>query len=126
MTRRDALQAFAAGAAGFPQILKGQAKRPNILFVMTDDQRYDAMSCAGNKFLKTPSMDRIAEGGVRFGNAFVTNALCSPSRATIVTGLYSHAHGVTTNSGASHRLRPDQITFPMLLQKAGYYTALIG
>jgi arylsulfatase A-like enzyme len=123
MTRRTALQTF---AAGFPQILRGQTRRPNILFLMTDDQRYDAMSCAGNQILRTPNMDRIAEGGVRFTEGFVSNALCSPSRATIVTGLYSHAHGVTTNGGATHRLRPDQVTFPMLLQKAGYHTALVG
>jgi len=126
MTRRTALQTIAASAAGFPQILRAQNRPPNILFVMTDDQRYDAMSCAGNQILKTPNMDRIAQGGVRFTQAFATNALCSPSRATIVTGLYSHAHGVTTNGPDHHRLRPDQITFPMLLQKAGYFTALVG
>ena len=124
MTRRTALQTL---AAGFPSLAVGQAnRRPNFLFVMTDDQRYDAMSCAGNRVLKTPNMDRIAEGGVRFTDAFVTNALCSPSRATIVTGLYSHTHGVTTNGGATHHLRPNQVTFPMLLQQSGYYTALVG
>jgi len=101
-------------------------KRPNVLFVMTDDQRHDAMSCAGNLILRTPNMDRLAREGTRFTEAFVTNSLCSPSRATIVTGLYSHAHGVTTNGGKTHRLRPDQVTFPGLLQKAGYYTALTG
>jgi arylsulfatase A-like enzyme len=114
--------------AAFPNILRGQQqRRPNILFVMTDDQRYDAMSCAGNAYLKTPNMDRVAEGGVRFKNAFVTNALCSPSRATIVTGLYSHTHGCTTNDGGPRqRLRPDQVTYPMLLRNSGYYTALVG
>jgi arylsulfatase A-like enzyme len=125
MTRRSALQTL-AGAAALPQLLRGQKNRPNILFVMTDDQRYDAMSCAGNPFLKTPNMDRLASEGVRFRQAFATDALCSPSRATIVTGLYSHAHGVTTNEGSHQKLRPDQVTFPMLLQQAGYYTALLG
>ncbi|MFN0170651.1 MAG: sulfatase [Bryobacteraceae bacterium] len=123
LTRRTAL---AAVAAAFPRIGRPQQRRPNVLFVMTDDQRYDAMSCAGNRFLQTPNMDRIAHEGVRFQNAFVTNSLCSPSRATIVTGLYSHAHGVTTNGGTSHRLRPDQVTFPMLLRQSGYFTSLIG
>ena len=123
MTRRAAI---GAAALGFPAILRPQTRRPNVKFFMTDDQRWDAMSCAGNRILKTPNMDRIAEGGVRFQDAFVSNALCSPSRGTIVTGLYSHAHGVTTNSGASHHLRPDVPTYPELLQKAGYYTTLIG
>src|SRR5262245_61936089 len=122
MTRRQLLST----AAAFPFISNAQAKRPNFLFVMTDDQRFDAMSCAGNRILKTPNMDRIAAEGVRFREAFVTNSLCSPSRATIVTGLYSHAHGVTTNGGATHRLRPDIPTFPGLLRQAGYYTALVG
>lgn len=124
MTRRSALKSFAA--AGFPYIANAQARRPNFLFVMTDDQRWDAMSCAGNRILRTPNMDRLAEEGVRFTEAFVTNALCSPSRGSILTGLYSHAHGVTTNAGKSHYFRPGIVTFPMLLQKAGYYTAVVG
>jgi len=115
-----------AAAAGFPHIARPQHRRPNVLFVMTDDQRWDAMSCAGNRILRTPNMDRLAAEGVRFAEAFVTNALCSPSRGTILTGLYSHAHGVTTNGGLSHYFRPGQIIFPALLQQAGYYTALLG
>ena len=125
MTRRDVIRA-ASAAVGFPYISQAQVRRPNILFVMTDDQRWDAMSCAGNKILRTPHMDRLAREGVRFTEAFVTNALCSPSRGTILTGLYSHAHGVTTNSGKSHYLREGLATFPRLLQQAGYYTALVG
>ena len=131
MTRRSALRAVAAAAASLPRGLLAQPRRPNILFFMTDDQRWDAMSCAGNNLLRTPNMDRIAAGGVRFEQAFVTNALCSPSRACVLTGLYSHAHGVTTNGdGPDFRnqrgLLPDQVTFPKLLQQAGYYTALAG
>lgn len=122
MTRRTALGTL----AGFPFILRAQKRRPNILFLMTDDQRFDAMSCAGNRILQTPNMDRIARDGVRFSQAFVSDSLCSPSRATIVTGIYSHAHGVRTNGRDYHTLRPDQVTFPMLLQKAGYHTALVG
>lgn len=125
MTRRGAVRALAAAAA--PAILRSAAaRRPNVLFFMTDDQRYDAMSCAGHPVLKTPHMDRIAAEGMRFTEAFVTNALCSPSRGTIVTGLYSHAHGVRTNGGDSHRLRPGVPTFPALLRRAGYHTALSG
>lgn len=127
MTRRDALRTLGgAAAAGFPHIAKPQMKRPNVLFVMTDDQRWDAMSCAGNRILRTPNMDRVAEGGVRFSEAFVTNSLCSPSRGTILTGLYSHTHGVTTNERGSHYFRVGTVNFPMLLQEAGYYTALVG
>jgi arylsulfatase A-like enzyme len=104
---------------------------PNIIFVMTDDQRHDAMSAAGNAILKTPNMDRLAKQGVRFTQAFVTNALCAPSRASILTGLYSHGHGVLSNgAGPAFRnqpgLRDDQLTFVHLLRQAGYYTSLVG
>ena len=124
MNRRTALKTLAASA--FPHISRAQTRRPNILFVMTDDQRWDAMSCAGNAILRTSNMDRLAEEGCRFTDAFVTNALCSPSRGTILTGIYTHSHGVTTNGGQSHYFRPGVVTFPMLLQKAGYYTAMVG
>ena len=126
ITRRRLLGAAASVAGGFPHIANAQMRRPNILFVMTDDQRWDAMSCAGNRVLRTPNMDRVAEEGVRFTEAFATNALCSPSRGCILTGLYSHAHGVTTNGGKSHYFRPGIVTFPRLLQQAGYYSAVVG
>ncbi|MCP5116754.1 MAG: sulfatase-like hydrolase/transferase, partial [bacterium] len=122
MTRRE----WVASLAGFPAILKARDKRPNFLFFMCDDQRHDALSCAGNRILQTPHMDRLAGEGVRFSQAFVSNSLCSPSRGTIVTGLYSHAHGVTWNTGPHTRLKPGLPTFPTLLQKTGYYTALNG
>lgn len=122
MTRRTALKA----AAGFPAILSAQNRKPNVLFIMTDDQRWDAMSCAGNKILKTPNMDRLAAGGARFTEAFATNPLCSPSRGTILTGLHTHAHGVTTNTKGSHTFKPGVITYPMLLQKAGYFSGMVG
>jgi arylsulfatase A-like enzyme len=124
MNRRTALQTL---AAGFPALLSSHAnRRPNVIFMMTDDQRWDAMSCAGNPILKTPNLDRLAAGGVRFTEAFATNPLCSPSRGTILTGLHTHAHGVTTNGGASHRFKPGVVTYPQLLQEAGYYSAMIG
>ncbi len=122
MDRRTALKTI----AGFPAILRAQTQRPNVIFMMTDDQRWDAMSCAGNQILKTPNLDRIASGGVRFTEAFVTNPLCSPSRGTILTGLHTHAHGVTTNAGASHHFKPGAVTYPMLQRQAGYYTAMVG
>ena len=70
--------------------------RPNIIFVLTDDQRYDAVGFL-NEEIRTPNMDRLAAEGVHFRNAFVTTSLCSPSRASILTGLYAHAHGVVDN-----------------------------
>ena len=133
-SRREALQMLAAAIGSFP--LRAAAPRrpqgvPNVLFIMTDDQRQDAMSAYGNRILITPNMDRIAAGGVRFTEAFVTNSLCAPSRASILTGLYSHAHGVITNGGGpvyynQAGLRPEQLTFVHLLRQAGYHTALVG
>lgn len=98
--------------------------RPNILFILTDDQRWDAMSCMDHPFLRTPSIDRLAAEGVRFENAFVTTSLCSPSRASFLTGVYAHRHGVVTN--AKNDPAPAFLTFPHLLQQAGYETAFIG
>jgi N-acetylglucosamine-6-sulfatase len=99
------------------------AKPRNILFILVDDQRYDAMSCMGHPFLKTPAADSLAAGGVRFANAFVTSSLCSPSRASILTGLYAHTHRVVDNQS---EMPADLVLFPQLLQKAGYRTAFIG
>jgi len=100
------------------------AERPNIVFILTDDQRYDAMGCVGHPWLKTPHMDRLAREGVMFKNAFVTTSLCSPSRGSFLTGCYAHSHEVFRNNGVD----PNSVvpTFPQLLQKAGYETAFIG
>jgi len=100
------------------------AGRPNIVFILTDDQRYDAMGCAGHPWLKTPHMDSLAREGVMFRNAFVTTSLCSPSRGSFLTGCYAHRHEVFKNNG----VYPEKSvsTFPELLQKAEYETAFIG
>jgi len=90
-------------------------KRPNFVFFLTDDQRWDGMSCAGNNIIKTPNMDRISQGGFRFTNMFVTTSLCGPSRASILTGKYAHNHGVRRN-GMS--LSPEQKTFLEILREA--------
>jgi len=100
------------------------AERPNFVIMMTDDQRADSMSCAGNKILKTPNMDRIAREGVRFTNMFVTNSLCAPSRATLLSGLYSHSHGVIDNK--DRPIAKDQTLLPDLLREAGYEVAFCG
>lgn len=106
-----------------PALAAEPAKRPNILVILTDDHRYDAMGFLDHPFLKTPHLDRLAKEGVHFENAVVTTSLCSPSRASILTGLYAHHHGVVDN----YKPLPDGLVyFPSYLQKAGYKTAFIG
>mgnify|MGYP002853478504 CR=1 FL=1 len=99
------------------------AGRPNIVFMFTDDHASHALSCYGSRINRTPHLDRIAQEGMLFRNCFCTNSICAPSRAVILTGKHSHLNGVLDN-----RLRFDgaQQTFPKLLQKAGYQTAMIG
>ncbi|MBM3783932.1 MAG: sulfatase [Acidobacteria bacterium] len=103
--------------------------RPNILFVMTDDHAAGHVGCYGNRLVKTPNIDRLAAEGVRFANAFVTNSLCAPSRATILTGAYSHLHGIRGNSemkGQVENINRQMKTYPEVLQAAGYRTGIVG
>lgn len=97
--------------------------RPNILFVLTDDLRWNAPGYAGNTSVNTPNIDRIAREGVNFQNAFCTTSLCSPSRASILSGVYAHRHGVTDNFT---EYPASMESFPQVLQAAGYETAYIG
>ena len=97
--------------------------RPNILFIMSDDHASHAISCYGSRINRTPHLDRIAEGGMRFNNCFCTNSICTPSRAVILTGTYNHINGVTTLAST---LDGRQVTMPKLLQSAGYQTAIVG
>ncbi len=99
--------------------------RPNFVIMMCDDQRWDAMSLAGNTVLKTPNMDRIGREGIVFRNAFVTNSLCGPSRATILTGTYSHSNGMIDNRPKTE-IRPDAPWLPDLLRGSGYEVAFCG
>lgn len=115
---------FAALALLVAGPLMAAPNRPNIVVMMTDDQRFDFLSSAGHPFIKTPNMDRIGREGAMFKNMFVTNALCAPSRATLMTGLYSHANGVKDNMGS--KLREDVAWMPDLLRKAGYEVGFIG
>ena len=96
--------------------------KKNIIFILTDDQRFDELGFM-NPVLETPNMDRLAHDGVHFKNTFVTTSLCSPSRATILTGQYMHSHGVVDNNKPG---KAGAIYFPSYLQKAGYETAFIG
>lgn len=97
--------------------------KPNIVYIMSDDHAAQAISCYGSKLNKTPNIDRIAEEGARFDRVYCTNALCAPSRATILTGNYSHVNGVR---GLSDDFDGRQQTFPKLMQREGYQTAIIG
>ncbi len=105
------------------QMTGAKAKRPNIIFIMTDDHASHALSCYGSKINKTPNLDRIAKEGMLFKNSFCTNSICAPCRAVILTSKYSHLNGVIDNR---KRFDGSQQTFPKLLQKAGYQTAMIG
>jgi N-acetylglucosamine-6-sulfatase len=99
--------------------------RPNIVFILVDDLRWDDLACTGHPFVQSPHIDRIAHEGARFTNAFAATPLCSPSRASILTGLYAHTHGVRDNTNhdeLSHRLD----TFLKRLHDAGYTTAFLG
>ena len=98
-------------------------QRPNILFIMSDDHAYQAISAYSDHLIQTPNIDRIANDGMLFTNACVTNSICAPSRATILTGKHTHINGKINN------LMPfdtSQVTFPQLFQNAGYQTAMFG
>jgi len=119
LNRRQALASLTA------PLLAQSSARPNFVFVLVDDLRWDALGCTGLSWMKSPHIDRIAREGITFRNAFVTTPLCSPARASFLTGHYVHHHGVRGNSdnnALSHKL----VTFPALLAKAGYDTAYVG
>ena len=99
------------------------ANRPNVLFILCDDLRPDALGSYGSKHVRTPHIDALARGGVRFANAFCTTSLCSPSRASILTGVYAHRHGVRDNFTELPAAFPH---WPGRLQKSGYATAYLG
>ena len=102
---------------------KKAIERPNILFIMSDDHAYQAISAYSDKLIKTPNIDRLSDEGILFTNACVANSICAPSRATILTGKHTHINGKIDN-----RMPFDttQVTFPQLFQNAGYTTAMYG
>ena len=118
------ITAQGAEQLNLPAVAKRDGVKPrNVIFILTDDHRYDAMRFMGHPFLETPHMDSMAKNGVHLKNAFVTTSLCSPSRASILTGLYTHKHRVIDNN---RLVPPGTIFFPQYLQRAGYSTAFIG
>ena len=98
-----------------------EQKPKNIIYILTDDQRFDELGFM-NPVIETPHMDELAEKGIHFKNTFVTTALCSPSRATILTGQYMHSHGVVDNNAPA---KEGTIYFPAYLQQVGYETAFL-
>ncbi|TAJ15658.1 DUF4976 domain-containing protein [Marinilabiliaceae bacterium JC017] len=118
------LMVMAAGALASCSQSKQQAQaHPNIVFIMTDDHSLQTFSTYDDRFIKTPNLDRIAQEGAVFRNSFVSNSICSPSRAVMLTGKHSHVNGQVHNGCV---FDGSQQTFPKLLQAAGYQTSLIG
>ena len=115
-----------AGLSGFDCVaayMGSQEEKANIVFILSDNFRWDCMGFMGHPFIETPALDRLAEEGIVFSNAFNTTSLCSPSRATILTGTYAHTHGVLNNHTP---WTGQKATFLEYLKKAGYETAFIG
>ena len=133
-TRRDFLQGSLAVAGTVLTATvatplasaEAKPKRPNLVFFFGEGQRADALSIAGHPILKTPNHDRIGSEGVRFRNAFCTNALCAPARAVALTGLYSKTSGALANADANKPLPADIPIFTDLLRAAGYEVAILG
>ena len=103
---------------------KATEQRPNIIFIMSDDHAYQAISAYGDGLNRTPNIDLLAKEGMIFNRAFVNNSLCAPSRAAILTGKYSNLNGIKGNG--NEVFDGSQETFPKLLHQAGYQTAMIG
>src|SRR5918993_4692260 len=102
---------------------KQETGRPNIIYIMSDDHAYQAISAYGHGLNHTPNIDKLAEQGVLFKRAFVTNSICGPSRAVMLTGKHSHINGFRDNHS---RFNGDQPTVAKYLKASGYQTALVG
>ena len=104
---------------------KDDLKKPNIIFFLADDMRWDVMGCAGNKIIQTPNLDKLADKGVKFDNAFVTTSVCCCSRASILTGQYVARHGIN-DFNTSFSNEAFALTYPMLLKDVNYQVGFIG
>ncbi|MGH9722917.1 MAG: sulfatase family protein, partial [Bryobacteraceae bacterium] len=120
ITRRELALGSAGAAAALAQ---GARRRPNILFVMVDEMRWDAMSCETHPVVATPNLDRLAKQGVRFANAYTVAPVCSPARTCVFTGRYADVHGVIRNAMPAN---PGEIFLPSILKHYGYHTAIAG
>jgi arylsulfatase A-like enzyme len=134
MERREFLQKSGMGLIGLAlsRAAEGAPHRPpSFVFILTDQQRADALGASGNKNMHTPNLDRLSREGVRFDNCYVAQAVCSPSRASIISGLYPHAHKVRDNIYGIDDVTSDSnyaigLTWPLLLQHHGYRTCYVG
>ena len=129
-TRREFLRSAISGiglaSLGFTlDSCSTRKRKPSIIFLLTDDQRFDALGCAGNPIIQTPNMDWLAHNGIRFENAFVTTPICAASRASLFTGLYERKHGYTFTKPPVCKEYCD-LSYPVLLRKAGYRTGFVG
>jgi len=124
-TRMIGRRQFVGAALAATGGMKRADRKPNLLFLLTDDQRWDTLGCMGNRIIRTPNVDHLACDGVVFENNFVTTAICMTSRASYFTGLLERSHGI---SSFSKPLTADQLalTYPALLRRAGYRTGFIG
>jgi len=130
LSRRRFLEASVAGLGGLalgPRSGGGETKGecPNILFILTDDQRFATLGCAGNPIIQTPQVDRLAREGVRFGRSFVTTPICAASRASIFTSVFERTHGYTFTKPPITRAFTS-ISYPVVLRRAGYRTGFVG
>lgn len=107
----------------FPAMAQGSP--PNIIFILTDDQRWDALGYAGNEVIQTPEMDELAREGVYFKNAFVTTPICAASRASILTSMYERTHGYTFGQGEIKK-EYAELSYPLQMRQSGYYTGFFG
>lgn len=114
-----------AGLAQNEKAQKNATAKPNIIFILTDDQRWDALGYAGNNIIHTPEMDKLAREGSYFKNALVTTPICAASRASIITGLYERTHKYSFETGAIKQEYMQQ-AYPVIMRKAGYYTGFFG
>ena len=126
-TRRSFLKTFGTGLAGTSMMgltsCSGAKERPNVILIIGDDISWNDLGCYGNRFIRTPNVDRLAASGIRFTNTFLTASSCSPSRCSIITGRYPH------NTGAAELHTPlpeDQLPFPLRLKESGYWCAQGG
>ena len=116
---------FASTGILFAQKQKNTSKKPNIIFILTDDQRYDALGYAGNPYVKTPEMDKLAKSGTYFKNAIVTTPICAASRTSILTGLHERSHNFNFQTG---NVREEYMasSYPTVLKNNGYHTGFFG
>lgn len=129
LSRRQFLKTVSAAALFAPYFMRpasANENRPNILFILTDDQPYGIMGCEGNPIVQTPNIDKLAGEGVHFRNAHITSAICTPSRVSIFLSQYERKHGVNFNSGTAVSEKAWATSYPMVLRRYGYYTGYVG